>query len=74
MEHKTNVEELESIGELGNIRERIGAKDGNDASRDDEINSMLPEDIARAWSGWPIEDEEASSIISLYEKFKDTFE
>lgn len=66
---KSNIDKLilhPSI--LGAVRERMGAEDGNDTSKDEEINKMEPRVIIRAWSGWEIGDEAwADSFIRLIE-------
>jgi len=65
---QTNVEILKRQGELGNIRERLGAKNKDDESLDFRINKMSPKQLCEAFSGWHIGDGAwARDIISLYE-------
>jgi hypothetical protein len=53
---KTNVQKLNSRT-LGAVRQRLGADDENDTSKDDGINRMTADEITRAWSGWHLGDE-----------------
>lgn len=51
-----NTEILEDLCILGDIRERLGAKDENDTSFDDKINKMDANRIAAEYSAWSIGD------------------
>ena len=53
---QTNVEKLESLGILGDVRERLGAEDENDTSKDERINHMTPDRLVTEWCGWEIGD------------------
>jgi hypothetical protein len=50
----TNVSEmtdrLRDLGILGDIRQRLGAKDENDSSFDNQIDSMTADEIMSEWS------------------------
>lgn len=48
----TNVDKLIEIGCIGDIRQRLGAKDENDTSRDDKINSLSNTELVELWCGW----------------------
>jgi hypothetical protein len=54
----TNVSEmtdrLRDLSILGDIRQRLGAKDENDSSFDNQINSMTADEIMSEWSGGKI--------------------
>lgn len=63
---KSNVKILNEA-DLGDIRQRLGAKDENDPSRDLRINSMTAEELVAAKSGWELGDESwAESYIEIY--------
>lgn len=63
---KSNVEILDEA-DLGDIRKRLGAKDEDDESRDDEINQMSAEELCAKKSGWELGDESwAESYIYIY--------
>lgn len=69
----TNVEKIQKYSSriLGDIRQRIGATDGNDTSCDSQINQMTPRQLTRAYTGWQLGDEGwADDIIDLYESLK----
>ena len=67
MSKKTNVEKLQPY-QLAAIRQRIGAASETDTSQDDEINQMLPLDLARAYAGWHLGDEGwADILIGIYD-------
>jgi len=53
---KTNVQKLSSRT-LGAVRQRLGADNENDPSKDERINRMTADEITRAWSGWHLGDE-----------------
>lgn len=66
VKQKPNVKILDEA-DLGNIRQRLGAKDENDTSRDDEINAMSAEQLVAKKSGWELGDESwAESYIEIY--------
>ena len=47
-----NIEKLKRIGIIGNIRQRYGASDENDPSKDEIINQLNNDQIMEAWSSW----------------------
>lgn len=48
----TNVEKLKKLNIIGDVRQRLGAKDENDEEFDKEINDMDSSYIIECWSGW----------------------
>jgi hypothetical protein len=48
----TNIEKLDELGILGNVRESLGADDAQDTSRDDTINHLTNRDLIAQWSQW----------------------
>jgi len=53
---KTNVQKLEELGILGDIRQRLGSQDEYDDSKDSKINQSNNSMLVRAWCGWHIGD------------------
>ena len=51
-----NVEKLEQIRILGEVRQRLGADDKNDEKYDDDINEMSNHNLIRAYTGWNLGD------------------
>ena len=49
-----NIEILECLGMLGDVRERLGADDDKDTSMDDEINKLDSVQLVQEWSGWSL--------------------
>lgn len=71
----TNTWALEQVGELGNIRERLGAKDRYDTSQDERINRMDARSLVREWAGWHIGDPSwADGVLNLYKKLENAKE
>jgi len=67
---ETNIDKLEQMGILGDIRERLGIEE-NETFMDDKINRMDAKKIAELWSGWNLGDESwAREIINIYEEIK----
>ncbi len=56
MEKTNNVEILRRNGELSDIRKRLGADNGNDASFDNKINDLSAHDLMKEWSAWHLGD------------------
>lgn len=52
----TNIEKLTKVGILGDIRQRLGANDENDTSKDSRINKMDNSELLELWSGWRLGD------------------
>ena len=50
----TNVDTLKQLGILGDVRQRLGAKDGYDDSQDIRINELSSTDIVAQWAGWEL--------------------
>ena len=68
MGRNSNVKILDEA-DLGDIRERLGAKDGNDKSCDPKINAMTAEELVSAKCGWELGDESwAESYIEMYRR------
>lgn len=64
-----NVEILEQVGILDDVRERLGASDENDTSFDHKIERMNPEQMVAKWSGWELGDESwGTTIIDYYKQ------
>lgn len=52
---KSNIEILESLGWLDDIRQRLDWEEGNDFTKvDAKINKMAPKDIVAEWCAWHI--------------------
>ena len=62
----TNVEKLDELGILGDIRQRMGANDIFDNLYDNDINEMTHDDILKAWSGWRLGDPSWWSTMKSY--------
>jgi hypothetical protein len=52
----TNIEKLEIIGELGSVRQRLGAKDENDERKDALINTLSNHELVNKICGWELGD------------------
>lgn len=52
----TNVEKLTQLGILGDVRQRFGADDENDKSKDTIINKQDNDSLIEAWTGWHLGD------------------
>jgi hypothetical protein len=52
----TNIEKLQKVGILGDIRQRLGAFDSNDLTYDDEINELDNHQLLKEWSAWKLGD------------------
>lgn len=63
----TNVEKLKIVGFLGEVRQRLNAKDAEDESRDIRINSMDNSELIATYCGWILGDK--SWWIDLKYKF-----
>lgn len=48
----TNIEKLDELGILGNVRESLGADDAQDTSLDGVINNLTNSDLIAQWSQW----------------------
>jgi len=65
-----NVQKLKHYNILDDVRCRLGAKDKNDDSFDEEINEMTAQQIAEKWAGWNLGYESwATEIIKIYNDF-----
>lgn len=54
----TNIEKLEQIGILKDVRIRMGAEDGNDKSRDNLLNGATNEQLIALWCAYNLGDSE----------------
>lgn len=62
---------LEDECVLGDIRQRLGAEDENDTSRDEKIMELDARNLVATQSAWNLGDEQwALDIIDLYNKLK----
>lgn len=52
----TNIEKLQQIGILKEVRLRMGAEDENDTSFDDVINLMDNSKLVEQWCAWKLGD------------------
>jgi len=68
----TNIEALQQIGILGDIRQRMGANDENDAKQDEEINRLDPDDLIAKDAGWKLGNEEW--WWDMFDKYNDLVE
>ena len=63
----TNIEKLEEVGILEEVRKRVGAESGEDTTYDDEINELNNEELVGKWTGWKLGSEEwAHTVIGYY--------
>lgn len=71
----SNVEILEELFILGDVRQHLGANDEHDTSKDTRIEEMTADAMVEAWSGWHLGSGGwAREIISNYKhilKLKD---
>ena len=66
------IDTLASLGILGDIRQRLGAENPDDVSRDKVIEKMSPEDAVSTWCGWTLGDEGwGQKIIGLYKSLSE---
>jgi len=68
----SNIQKLKKWGGiLGDIRQRLGAENENDASFDEKINEMDARSLVNAWSTWHLGYESwGEDIIDMYEFLK----
>lgn len=67
MKKRTNVEKLEGLGILGDVRERLGAKDGEDTLFDERINSMSARELIGEYTGWVLGSSSwADTILDIF--------
>lgn len=62
----TNVEKLTQLGIIGAVRQRLGADDENDISKDKRINIMENSDLVKKWAGWYLGDESWWTTMKAY--------
>lgn len=68
----TNVETLKESGQLGAVRQRLGAKNESEDSFDEEINELSSIEIVEAYAGWHLGDGGwATALITLYGKLEE---
>ena len=61
------IELLREMRILGDIRERLGAKDSHDESRDGVIEMLSPRDLVATKFGWELGDNSwGYNIIDMY--------
>lgn len=69
---KSVIGVLEDNGILGDIRQRLGASDEKDTSRDSRIESMNPRMLTAIAFGWELGDDNwGYQIIDMYEALKE---
>ncbi len=67
----TIIEILDQEGVLGDIRQRLGASDEFDTSKDNKISRMDARELTAVCYGWELGDDTwGYSIIDLYENLK----
>lgn len=65
---KPNVKLLDEA-DLGDVRQRLGATDESDTSRDKRINAMTAEELVAAKSGWELGDDSwGESHVDIYRR------
>jgi hypothetical protein len=65
------IEKLKDCRILGDVRQRLGAKNENDTSFDEEINEMEPDEIMAEWVGWKLGSGDWWDIFkSVYDRIK----
>jgi hypothetical protein len=52
----TNVEKLTQLGIIGDVRQRYGAEQAADESKDKFINQEDHDSLIYAWAGWHLGD------------------
>jgi len=68
----TKVEILKQIGIIGDIRQRLGAKDENDTQMDIRINVYSTDQLVKAWAGWQLGDGSWwTTMKSYYDKIEE---
>jgi hypothetical protein len=66
------IDFLQELGILGDIRQRLGAEDEKDNSKDDKILKLTAQQLVAKHCGWHLGDETwAHDFISLYNKIKE---
>jgi len=69
---KSNVDKLADLGILGDVRQRLGADDENDTSKDEKINEMDNSRLIKEWCGWNLGDGSWWTIMkSYYDKLEE---
>ena len=53
-----NIDKLRQLGVLGDVRQRVGANDENDDSKDYIINGFNNSELVGCWCGWNLGDGE----------------
>ncbi len=67
----TIIEILDQEGILGDIRQRLGASDEFDTSKDNKISKMDARELTAVCYGWELGDDSwGYNIIDLYENLK----
>ena len=68
----TNVEKLESIGKLGDVRQRMGAENEDSTTCDERINKAKPAVLVAKWCGWNLGDEDWWWImLRMYDELRE---
>lgn len=69
---KTNVDKLNDLGALNDVRQRLGWEEGSTTEFvDARINRMDAREVCRQYCAWHIGDPRwASQIINIYEALK----
>lgn len=68
---RTNVEKLDGLGILGDVRQRLGADKEDDTRYDDQINSMSPRELTKEYTAWILGSESwADTILDTYAALK----
>lgn len=68
----TNVEKLNELGILGDVRQNMGANNENDTSFDEQINTLNNKQLISRYCAWHLGDGSWwLDFISLYEDLND---
>ena len=68
------TDRLRDLGILGDIRQRLGAKDENDSSFDEQIDSMSEDELMAEWSAWKLGSSEWWQTMNrMYNRLRSDF-
>ena len=68
------TDRLRDLGILVDIRKRLGAKDENDSSFDEQIDSMSEDELMAEWSAWKLGSSEWwETMKRIYNRLRSDF-
>ena len=68
------TDRLRDLGILGDIRQRLGAKDEHDSSFDKQIDSMSEDELISEWSAWKLGSSEWWKTMNrMYNRLRGNF-